>query len=176
MANHEGELLLGGVTKLSEAGAKALAKHPNLVVNEDLEAVIGKYRKFSKQDLIDIFKNVFVGVVPADYLNTDLGCQSIEKTHPGVADEFVSTVYLRAGVAFSTEFVFGEQYESRKQFRLKPGLANEIGIKKIHAVMDEIGYPWGDQDRPGLQQDLGEYLPLFKLCVDYLDGRIAARG
>jgi hypothetical protein len=45
LANHEGKLLLGGVTKLSEAGAKALAKHPNLVVNEDLEAVIGKYRK-----------------------------------------------------------------------------------------------------------------------------------
>ncbi len=45
LANHEGELLLGGLTKLSEAGAEALAKHPNLVVNEDLEAVIGKYRK-----------------------------------------------------------------------------------------------------------------------------------
>lgn len=32
------------MTKLSEAGAEALAKHPNLVVNEDLEAVVGKYR------------------------------------------------------------------------------------------------------------------------------------
>jgi len=45
LANHEGELLLGGLTKLSEAGAEALAKHPNLVLNEDLEALIGKYRK-----------------------------------------------------------------------------------------------------------------------------------
>ena len=46
LANHEGELRLGGhLTKLSEAGAKVLAKYPNLVVNEGLEAVIGKYRR-----------------------------------------------------------------------------------------------------------------------------------
>jgi hypothetical protein len=44
LAKHEGTLMLG-VTKLSEAGAEALAKHPNLVVNEDLEALISKYRK-----------------------------------------------------------------------------------------------------------------------------------
>ena len=176
LAKHQGALMLEGVTKLSEAGAEALAKHPNLVVNEDVEAVIGKYRKFSKQDLIDIFKNVFVGVVPADYLNTDPGCQGIERTHPGVADEFICMVYLRAGVAFSTEFGFGKQYESRKQFRLKPGPANEIGIKKIHAAMDEIGYPWGNRDTPLLSEDLGEYAGLFKFFVDYLNGRIAGGG
>jgi hypothetical protein len=45
LAKHKGALMLGGVSKLSEAGVKALAKHPNLVVNEDVEALISKYRK-----------------------------------------------------------------------------------------------------------------------------------
>ena len=45
LARHEGALMLGGVTKLGEPGAEALAKHPNLVVNEDVEALISKYRK-----------------------------------------------------------------------------------------------------------------------------------
>jgi hypothetical protein len=33
------------LTALSDAAAESLAKHPNLDVNEDLKAVIAKYRK-----------------------------------------------------------------------------------------------------------------------------------
>jgi hypothetical protein len=46
-AGHEGAVNLAsvGLIKLSDAAAESLAKHPNLVVNEDLEALIGKYRR-----------------------------------------------------------------------------------------------------------------------------------
>jgi len=123
-----------------------------------------------RQELIDIFNDVFVDIVPANYLDIDPQCQGIEEAYPGVADEFVSMVYLHSGIDFSSSL--GEE-KSQAEARAR---ANETGIKRVHAVMDEIGYPWGDGDTPELQQDLGEYLPLFKFFVDYLDGRIAGGG
>ena len=125
---------------------------------------------FDKQELIDIFNDVFVDIVPANYLDTDPQCQDIEEAYPGVADEFISTVYSHAGIDFSCSV---DEEKSQAEARAR---ANELGIKKVHALMDELGYPWGDRETLGLQQDLGEYLPLFKFFVDYLDGRIASGG
>ena len=124
----------------------------------------------NKQELIDIFNDVFVDIVPANYLDTDPQCQDIEEAYPGVADEFISTVYSHAGIDFSCS---ADEEKSQAEARAR---ANELGIKKVHALMDELGYPWGDRETLGLQQDLGEYLPLFKFFVDYLDGRIASGG
>ena len=45
LSKFEGDLFLGGLTALSDAAAESLAKHPNLAVNEDVEALISKYRK-----------------------------------------------------------------------------------------------------------------------------------